>query len=696
MVQDVRDAKLDTVAACAGRVAAPRRIARRAAKAPPALVVVLAFAGCGIDTARYGVAGSVTDTAHEPVANATIYAIPADLVTSTSITASDITGATADDFDEPLEGLVDSMAGSLRSTGADSNGYFSLSLPSGNYYFYVVPDPQDPVHLPGGSASRRSVSFDDLVRSGRLDIKISSQPSSFATDSYVGSGTCIGCHPETQGWMKHAHANGIHEPGKAAALQSPERIRLVDAATLEKFVADTTLYFYDYDATRGDDRFKVQEGGMPPATAEFAYRLFKSGDDHEAEFRNLINPASDPVHGQAFKVNFLYGGLIFKQRFISRLDTGASPPTTSGAYFIFPPVQLQPGGTTGPPLGNDRTRWPWLDVRAADYWNTTTKLFKVPALTASFDAQCSSCHFTGFSIDPATLESTAFESDGGIPWRTPGRRVEGNLGCEICHGPGREHVQAYGSRPGQFIVEPGYLAAERMMAICGQCHSRPAGNDSLGIHNQPPLDPDNHMMPPGTSRKVWRARHVIRPDGDPRTAFWDGGIHSRLNRQQYSDLRKSTKYANPRILVTCTDCHDVHGANTDPVANPRGLVASISDNSLCLPCHGADQLNTGRGAQYHDLHTQIASLRPDVPFRCVNCHMARIGKTGAGQAGGGDAMVQYLQNDIADHTFITPRKNDVGVADYTLVDASQGKAMPIPYTSSCSNCHVLSTVASRP
>jgi hypothetical protein len=203
-------------------------------------------------------------------------------------------------------------------------------------------------------------------------------------------------------------------------------------------------------------------------------------------------------------------------------------------------------------------------------------------------------------------------------------------------------------------------------------------------------------MPPGTSRKVWRASYVTRPDGDPRTAFWDDGLHSKLNRQQYSDLRKSTKYANPRILVTCTDCHDVHGRTMDPVDNPRGLVASISDNSLCLQCHGADQLSTGPGARYHDLHTEIASLRSDVPFRCVNCHMNQIGKTGAGQAGGGNATVQYLQNDIADHTFIIPRKTDAGVADYTLSEASQGKAMPIPYTRSCSNCHVLSTVASKP
>jgi hypothetical protein len=323
-------------------------------------------------------------------------------------------------------------------------------------------------------------------------------------------------------------------------------------------------------------------------------------------------------------------------------------------------------------------------------------MFKVPPLTETFDAQCSSCHFTGFSIDTATLESTAFESPGGIPWKTPDRRVEGNLGCEVCHGPGKEHRDAYASHPGQFIVQPGYLAAEREMAICAQCHSRPVGNDSIGIHGEPPLNLDNRMMPPGTRRKTWRAEYVTRPDGDPKTDFWDGGIHSKLNRQQYSDLRKSKKYANPRMLVTCTDCHDVHGGHTDPVENPRGLVASTDDNSLCQMCHTADKMDTGPGAQYHELHELIGSLRPSVGFRCVNCHMDQIGKTGVGRPGGSDGTRQYFENDIADHTFIIPRKDDPGVANHTLAEAAQGKAMPIPYTRGCSNCHELSTVTLKP
>lgn len=663
-------------------------------------VAILVAASCGAPPADIPAdswSGQVLDTAREPVVGATVYAIPAELLAWSPLTASEVTSTATADFDEPLERLIDSQGSAFPHAVTDGKGNYAMSLPAGRYYLYVDPDSKnDPLHLPGGSASRKSVSATELLAAGRLDIKVSSQPSAFATKNFIGSEACLGCHAEKESWKKHAHANGIHEPGKASPLQSATRIGLVDAEMLAKFAADTTLYYYAYDAARGDDKFKVQEGGMAPDKTEFSFRLFLEGDRLKAEFRNLISFAKDPIDGQKFNIDFFYGGLIKKQRLVSRLNVGPRPATQSGAYFIFPPAQLQPGGAMAPPLGNDRRRWPWKDERAANFWDAQAKLFKVPALTESFDAQCSSCHFTGFSIDAKTLETTAFETPNGIPWKTPDRRIEGNLGCEFCHGPGKEHRDALtAGRPGQFIVQPAHLAAEREMAICGQCHSRPVGNDSLGLHNQPPLNQDNQMARPGTRRKTWRAEYTTRPDGNPTTDFWDDGIHSRPNRQQFSDMLKSKKYVNPRLLVTCTDCHDIHGGHTDPVSNPRGLVASIDDNALCLKCHTLNT-STGPGAQLHELHTLIGGLRADAAFRCVNCHMDLTGKTGAGTLSAADASHQYFDNDIRDHSFIMPRRDNPGVKNYTLADDASGKAMPIPYTRACGSCHRLSTVTPAP
>lgn len=347
-----------------------------------------------------------------------------------------------------------------------------------------------------------------------------------------------------------------------------------------------------------------------------------------------------------------------------------------------------------PPLGKDRTRWPWKDERAANFWDTKTKRFKVPAVTETFDAQCASCHFTGFSLDAKTLEAAAFVTPSGLPWKSTEQRIEGNLGCEFCHGPGKEHrAAATSGHAGQFIVHPGLLAAEREMMLCGQCHSRPVGNDSLGMRNQPPLNQDNQMAPSGTRRKVWRAQYTTRADGEPGKDFWDDGIHSRKNRQQFSDLLKSKKYVNPRMLVTCTDCHDIHAGTTDPLSNPRGLTAT--DNSLCLKCHSTEG-TTGAGATLHLLHTVISSVRMGAEFRCVSCHMDQVGKTGAGKLRATDASHQYFENDISDHSFILPRRNNPGVANYTPAEVSSGKAMPIPYTRLCGDCHQLGSITQKP
>src|SRR5262249_48995549 len=109
------------------------------------IVMAPAFfaSGCGSDAAPDGLAGTVTDTAREPVANATVSAIPASLVAGTPVTATDVMTAKADDFDEPLEGLIDSMGETLPSTLTDRDGDYSLSLPPDTYYFYVVPDATD-------------------------------------------------------------------------------------------------------------------------------------------------------------------------------------------------------------------------------------------------------------------------------------------------------------------------------------------------------------------------------------------------------------------------------------------------------------------------------------------------------------------------------------------------------------------------
>ena len=76
---------------------------------------------------------------------------------------------------------------------------------------------------------------------------------------------------------------------------------------------------------------------------------------------------------------------------------------------------------------------------------------------------------------------------------------------------------------------------------------------------------------------------------------------------------------------------------------------------------------------------------------CIDCHMPRTAKTGAGQVAlllgaptgaSTDANIIYWRNDISSHIMDVPSKFSVGVAG-----VQPGKAMPIPYTNACGICH---------
>lgn len=650
------------------------------------MLVALAMTGCSGDnnsdptptgpTGPTGPTIQVKDTTGLAVEGAKVYAIPvADVAEISNVPLTLTAGmydAAALAADEPLEDLVNGnfnpTSGGLAtyvSGTTDANGEAVLTdLATGDtdmYFIYVAPATADADHLPGGSMTRNAVSGAAL--DGTLTaVEVSTTPS--ATATYVGSSACLGCHTDYADQKKTAHKHGIMVPGAPSALQDLSEFGATAGvynymAGIDKFTAGdatsggTTVWFYDYDSSRGFDKFKTLTSDPGAEAVVYAtVRAYKDNGKYKMQFVNVINP-TDPNSGMIREVLLNYGGGVYKQRYLTSFGANES------LYTL--PLQFNASGDDS---SSDRTRRVFRDYHL-DYWlngltTPETATFKdIPAAGKSFDLNCASCHFTGFSIakNATTGEYTASavaDANGEVHPIT-GQQQELNIGCETCHGPGSEHVQAGGQ--GAAIVTPGNLTAARESVICGQCHSRPKGTYDGLTGNDSPLNTQGKMMRPGTSRADYLASQTSRHDANT-TDFWADGEHSKSHHQQYTDFIASPKYRNDSSLKTCTACHDVHAPGTD-----RHQISGSSDNSLCLSCH-ADVDSAS-----HQVAKTGSNLHNSAPALCIDCHMVKTAKSGAGEQ-------TWNGGDISSHRFDVP---------LTATDA-----MPIPHNNRCGVCHQLS------
>ena len=119
-----------------------------------------------------------------------------------------------------------------------------------------------------------------------------------------------------------------------------------------------------------------------------------------------------------------------------------------------------------------------------------------------------------------------------------------------------------------------------------------------------------------------------------------------------------------------------------------GLVADTTgpDNELCMGCH-----EPWIGSTPDHTAEMVGFAHGSATATCVDCHMVKTGKTGAGRYGfllgdpdgsSADDATTYFENDITSHILDVPDKDTVGV-----IGTLPAKAMPIPYTSACGACH---------
>lgn len=165
----------------------------------------------------------------------------------------------------------------------------------------------------------------------------------------------------------------------------------------------------------------------------------------------------------------------------------------------------------------------------------------VKGRTIDASRECLGCHTTGYFVSSK-------------------RFVEAGVGCEACHGPGKRHVDADGSK--DTIVNPGKLPPERARMVCGQCHS--VGQDRSGAHPFPVMAEGKSVRP-------------FQPGDDLGLGFADAEPILVRKGWEYSlFVQSSDRYSHQ----LCTDCHDPHGTT----GKPSMLIDATSET--CLRCHG--------------------------------------------------------------------------------------------------------------
>ncbi len=644
-----------------------------------------------------------------PVAGATVHLVPvAAIDTTTKMTASAIYAAPfpAEAYDEPLEDAIRTNGTGFPRATTDARGSFAVAAPaSGTFFVHVTPRAQDTEHLPGGDRSRQSYTADQL-RGQPMTIRLSSRPSSAAR--YAGSSACLVCHDDKRHWQQTAHKLGWTVPGAPGPLQDFSRHGDY-ARPLESFVeADdytrgTRLELGDYDAARGDDKFTLRGFGDSRVAIETPYAdvyLWKNKVDGKyfITMANRLNPqdANSPAH---LEIKLLYGGEVHDQRYIVSVPPSLAP--RQGWYTVLR------YNMTGRDERRHRERRVWQDYKFYMWWSsgadarygTGDDLLTAPPINNNaVQTMCAACHLTGWERyqDKATgqfLVRAVDDPGGELNIDDDPARDEINVGCESCHGPGSEHIAAGGTA--RFIVNPKLLSAERSSLVCGRCHDRRQGfGGPINGYTQA-ISEAGDLARPGISRQELLTTYTDPVKKGPTVRgpgrednIWPDDVHSNKPHQQYSDFLKSKMYRNDRLLVACSDCHDLHGGTP----YPRALIHDSDDSAspLCQRCHRVDLLP--------HMETKLNARMKGEQTRCIDCHMPGTANTG-GIAGDSGRMIKtppyasaqdeesnvYWQGPLKSHVFDVPRKTNVGVDG-----VPPGRAMPIPYTAACGTCHNVS------
>jgi len=225
-----------------------------------------------------------------------------------------------------------------------------------------------------------------------------------------------------------------------------------------------------------------------------------------------------------------------------------------------------------------------------------------------------------------------------------GTETPEHTGCESCHGPGGPHVEAHGGKA--TIVAFSQLQPKQILDNCLRCHAQTLSRANIrrSSHTQNDV--------------VCTNCHSIHKSPAPK--FLLANVQRELCYGCHADVRSQFsmpfKHRVNEGVMTCTDCHNPHGAfpPTWRIADrPHMMDQALANEEPCLKCHeekrgpfvyehppvrveGCEICHYAHGSPNSRL-----LRRPVVFTMCLECHN---GAPGFSRTGGGVPAVSSFHD----------------------------------------------------
>jgi hypothetical protein len=215
---------------------------------------------------------------------------------------------------------------------------------------------------------------------------------------------------------------------------------------------------------------------------------------------------------------------------------------------------------------------------------------------------CKGCHVTGYAPEKNVT-------------------AEHRVGCEACHGPGKEHAASPGKGS---IVNPRKLTDDRREMICAACHVR--GTDPTEVYSfpvgyTPGEDLGTYYVPAGKADEETNSQAILRG-----FAKWkkqrEAGLQSQCEVCGIPGApEKKTGPEGPNDF--CFGCHDIKAKYAEHSRHAASVTLA------CHDCH-VQQTKEAMNSEPTDIHSygyflvhEEQCYDPDLAKSCAKCHSGK-------------------------------------------------------------------------